>query len=290
MAGEPHAVYHQRMFASVDLAARIERAEASLSEEIVTAIAARRRGLETLAHRFAGGVATVVEPESPINKVIGIGFEGPVDESELATVEAECDRLCAAVQVELSTLADPSIAPMLTGRGYSLVGFENVLGRALPAEPTTQVNHAVVVRPSAEETFERFIDVIVTGFMHPDTQGLEPHESYPRELMESSIRDMQHARGFERYLAEIEERTAGAACVRLCDGVAQLCGAATLPDLRRRGVQSALLHHRLAAAAEVGCDIAVITTQPGSKSMSNAQKQGFALLYPRAVLVREIKR
>jgi hypothetical protein len=38
-------------------------------------------------------------------------------------------------------------------------------------------------------------------------------------------------------------------------------------------------------AAAAGCDVAVIVTQPGSKSQQNAQRQGFDLLYTRAVLV-----
>jgi hypothetical protein len=52
-------------------------------------------------------------------------------------------------------------------------------------------------------------------------------------------------------------------------------------------VQTALLSARLADAAVAGCDVAVITTQPGSKSQQNAQRQGFDLLYTRAVLVKQ---
>jgi len=36
-----------------------------------------------------------------------------------------------------------------------------------------------------------------------------------------------------------------------------------------------------------GCDVAVVTTQPGSKSQENVQKHGFELLYTRAILVRQ---
>ena len=50
-----------------------------------------------------------------------------------------------------------------------------------------------------------------------------------------------------------------------CFGDAQLAGAATAPAQRRRGVHGALLSARLADAA-AGCDVAVITTQPGSKA------------------------
>jgi hypothetical protein len=42
-----------------------------------------------------------------------------------------------------------------------------------------------------------------------------------------------------------------------------------------------LLSARLADAATAGCDVAVITTQPGSKSPENAQRGGFDLLYAR---------
>jgi GNAT superfamily N-acetyltransferase len=61
----------------------------------------------------------------------------------------------------------------------------------------------------------------------------------------------------------------------------------TAPAHRRRGVQTALLSARLADAAAAGCDIAVVTTQPGSKSQQNVQRRGFDLLYTRAVLVKE---
>ena len=62
---------------------------------------------------------------------------------------------------------------------------------------------------------------------------------------------------------------------------------ATAPAHRRRGVQTALLSARLADAAAAGCDIAVATTQPGSKSQQNVQRQGFDLLYTRAILVKQ---
>jgi ribosomal protein S18 acetylase RimI-like enzyme len=116
------------------------------------------------------------------------------------------------VQAEVSSLADPAVVRGLTGRGYRLRGFENVLGRSLAAGP-------------------------------------------PAALPE--------------------------------EGVAHLCGAATLPAHRRRGVQSALLAARLEIAAGAGCDTAVVITQPGSKSQENVQRQGFHLLYARAILVRE---
>jgi N-acetylglutamate synthase-like GNAT family acetyltransferase len=78
------------------------------------------------------------------------------------------------------------------------------------------------------------------------------------------------------------------ASLRIDGRLAQLCGTATVPAMRRRGLQTALVRHRLAAAAAAGCDLAVVTTAPGSKSQQNMARAGFELLYARAVLERPI--
>jgi GNAT superfamily N-acetyltransferase len=87
-------------------------------------------------------------------------------------------------------------------------------------------------------------------------------------------------------LARRQMEVAGGGSLYLHDGVALLCGAATLPAHRRRGVQAALLQARLAHARAMGCELAVVTTQPGSKSQQNVQRAGFELIYSRAILVR----
>jgi GNAT superfamily N-acetyltransferase len=75
--------------------------------------------------------------------------------------------------------------------------------------------------------------------------------------------------------------------MRIDGALAQMAGAATLPAFRRRGLQTALTLHRLADARAAGCDLAAVTTAPGSKSQENAQRRGFELLYARAILVKE---
>ncbi len=144
----------------------------------------------------------------------------------------------------------------------------------------------VEVRPSGAEEFGAWLDVVAEGTAHPDTQGLPWHEEFPREVIIGAERDLAAA-GAVRYAALRDGIIAGGATMRIADGIAQLTGAATAPAHRRRGVQTALLSARLADAAALGCDVAVITTQPGSKSQQNAQRQGFDLLYTRAVLVKD---
>ena len=91
-----------------------------------------------------------------------------------------------------------------------------------------------------------------------------------------------------RYAAVRNGSLAGGAGLRVVDGIAQFAGAATAPAHRRKGIQNALLAVRLADAANQGCDLAIVITRPGSKSQQNAQRQGFHLLYTRAVRVKQV--
>ena len=88
------------------------------------------------------------------------------------------------------------------------------------------------------------------------------------------------------HLARRDGVIAGGGATRIANRLVQPAGAATLPAHRRRGVQSAPLRARLLDAARHGCDLAVVTTEPASKSQENVQRAGFSLLYARAVLIR----
>jgi GNAT superfamily N-acetyltransferase len=143
----------------------------------------------------------------------------------------------------------------------------------------------MTVEEVAEESFATWLDTVVSGFMTPDADGIPSHESFPREVLEEVVGDMARAPQLHRYLARRGGRPAGAASVHFHDNIARLSGSSTLPAHRRRGVQAGLLAHRLSNALRAGCDVAVVTTQPGSTSQRNVQRKGFELLYARAVFV-----
>jgi GNAT superfamily N-acetyltransferase len=273
------------LFCDTALAGRIERVEVQLIAQSNEA-ARRRAGTAGFVIPIAGGVASFAGDGSPYNKVAGLGFGGVPDPAALDETEKAFSDCGSPVQVELAHLADPAISVLLAGRGYRLESFENVLGRALTGGSERVMPPGVEVRPSGAEEFETWLDVVAEGSVHPDTQGVPWHEEFSREAIIGAERDSAAA-GDVRYAALRDGVIVGGATMRIAEGVAQLTGAATVPAHRRRGVQTALLSARLADAAAAGCDVAVITTQPGSKSQQNAQRQGFDLLYTRAVLVKQ---
>jgi len=276
------------IFTTASLAKRIEQAESVMLTECAEAAGSRLPEGEVYIGRAGGGVAVFTEPGAPFNKLAGLGFE-PLNTDSLAEIEREFARRKALLQVELASLADPAVGTELTRRGYELTGFENVLGLELQQDALRMSGDRetpAITRATPEES-RLWMDVVTTGFLSPDAfDGPVSHESFDRATLERVYADTIASKGFVRYLARRDGVIAGGASLRMGGGVAQLSGAATLPDHRRRGVQTALLRTRLADAFDGGCDIAVVTTQPGSKSTENVQRFGFALLYVRAILVK----
>jgi len=272
------------MFADRALASRIDRAEARLC----SAFAQARPESRPLVVPVAGGLAVYAGPASPMNKVIGAGFDPPFDLTSLAEVEREWRDREEAVRIELSILADAAAGPMLSDRGYRLHGFENLLGCPIESPPPAAAAPGVVVETLNDDYARIWTDIAVTAFLHPDGTGSVADDPLSREQLERELLDFAAVPGLQRYLARIDGEPVGEAAFFLDreSGLAQLAGAGTLPAFRGRGVQTALLQRRLADARAAGCTLAVVTTAPGTRSQENVMRRGFVLLYTRAILVR----
>jgi GNAT superfamily N-acetyltransferase len=272
------------LFCDIALAERIERADAELIA-LASRASQRRTSTPGFVLPIAGGVASFAEPGSPLNKVAGLGFAGVPSAAELEDVERAYAARGAPTQVELAHLVDPDVAALLSDRGYRLESFDNVLGLALGERPEPVTLPGIEIRRSGDDEFDRWLAVLADAVAEPDTQGVPWHEEFPRATYEAAERDFA-ATGVDRYVALHDGAFAGGAGLRITGGIAQMAGAGTAPAHRRLGIQSALLTARLIDATAAGCDVAVITTQPGSRSQQNAQRRGFDLLYTRAVLVK----
>ena len=262
-----------RVFASLQTCRRIETATAR-----DLARAAEQAGGFSLSVGL--GTAIFAGPDSPLTKVVGVDL----DLDALAEAQHRFARAGAAVPVELPTLAEPALAQALSARSYAVVGFEDVLARPLgtntPADPSFDV------RPSDSGDLEAWLDVLVEGFAHPDGSGPEAATSFPRDVVRKAVRAM--ATTSQRFTVFVDGVAAAAGSMTTIDGIAFLSGTATLPAFRRRGLQTALLHHRLRTAATQGAELACITTSPGSKSKQNAMRRGFAGIYTRVLMRREL--
>ena len=110
------------MFADSSLAARIDRAEGNLCARFASS--QPDGAAPALILPMSGGMAVYAGPANPINKVIGVGLDRPLDVPALVLVEDRWRDLGEPVRIELSVLTDPEIGRALSDRGYRLQGFE----------------------------------------------------------------------------------------------------------------------------------------------------------------------
>jgi GNAT superfamily N-acetyltransferase len=237
-----------------------------------------------------GGLALFAGPRSPMNKVIGFGFDAELDLQELSTIEERWAERGEPVRIELSILSDPAVVAKLSERGYRLHGFENVLacpiaGAAPPAAPSPQI----AIETVEDDTFEEWFTLAIDAFSNMDGSGSAADAALPREELERLFREAMGPRsveGLTRYIARLDGEGAGEAALHVDEGVALLAGSGTVPHLRGRGVQKALVGRSLDYARRTGCYLAVVVTAPGTRSQENVMRRGFELLYTRAILLR----
>jgi len=280
------------MFADAALAARIDRTEARLCARLVMAAPAHSTG-GPFVLPLDGGLALFAGPRSPMNKVIGFGFDGELDLQELAAIEERWAERGEPVRIELSILADPAVVAKLSERGYRLHGFENVLacriaGAGRPAAAAPEIAIEIV----GDDSFEEWFTVAIDSFANMDGSGSAADAALPREELERLFRETmgpQSVEGLTRYIARLDGEPAGEAALHVDEGLALLAGSGTVPHLRGRGVQKALVARRLDDARREGCDMAVVVTAPGTRSQENVMRRGFELLYTRAILLRPLE-
>ena len=89
--------------------------------------------------------------------------------------------------------------------------------------------------------------------------------------------------GWRLYLARVDGVAGASAALTIGDGLGYLANAATVPAMRGRGCQTALLARRIADAAAEGCDTIASLAEFGSGSQRNLERAGLRVAYTQAV-------
>lgn len=272
------------MIGTIELAIRIEAAETRLS--LAMAEITRTTGSDVaFGVRIGSGAAVYCGPGSPMTKVIGVGIAEPLLDADVDAIERAYADVDEHPGLEIATLGDFASIRRLESRGYRLQRVEMVLGCEIAAQPPRALPDGIVVTEGPEADWMR---ISVDGFAAPETvAGRDaPAEHYDTSELEKTVALFAGVREVQGYVAHLHGVPAGSASARVDGGIYQLCGAATLPAHRRQGVQSALLSARLEYARAAGCDLAVVSVEPGSRSQANVQRYGFHPLYSRLVMAR----
>ena len=260
------------LFSDIELSRRLERAEGHACAKFAEA---RQRlfpesGAEWIE---CGGVYAVFDGvDSPVTQSFGLGIFEELSASSLDVIERFFLDRGAPVLHEVSPLAGIAALNLLCVRNYRPIEISSVLYRPVERpESTDQTDIRVRVVGPEEAQLWTEISAIAWSHEHPELMDF---------LLQLGIISSAREHSW-CFLAEVDGRPGAAGVLCVHDGVALFAGSATIPELRRRGLQAALLQERMHHAFELGCDLAVMVAEAGSNSQRNAERRGFQIAYTR---------
>ena len=260
------------MFADLNLARRLERAEGHACREFAEARASLDPEGGSTWIECAGAYAVFDGVDSPVTQSFGLGiFEEPGAESMDRIESFFFDRGVAAMH-EVCPLAGVATIDLLCSRGYRPLEISSVLYQPIEAQQSAD-DGAIKVRAIGAEEAPLWTKINARGWAHdhPEFQGFLENFGSLIAARDRSV----------CFLADINGQPGAAGVLFLHDGVALFGGAATVPEMRRRGLQAALLRTRMRYAIEHGCDLAMMVAEAGSQSQRNAERAGFRIAYTR---------
>jgi hypothetical protein len=260
------------LHSDIQLARRLERAEGHACIEFVEV--RQRLSPESGAEwiECGGAYAAFDGTDSPITQTFGLGLFEDLCPATLDAIERFFLDRGAPVFHEVSPMAGVAALDLLCARNYRPIEISSVLCQPIE-KPSHEHNGHICVRVVGSDEIQLWTDISTRGWTSDHPELLEFFRQF--STLSSARRNSVY------FLAEFEGKPAAAGLLYPHEGVALFGGAATIPELRHRGLQSALLRERMRYAFEHGCDLASMAAEAGSDSQRNAERNGFRIAYTR---------
>jgi GNAT superfamily N-acetyltransferase len=260
------------IFSDLALARRLERAEGFACLQY--AVTRGKQFPESRAEWMeCGGAYAVFDGvDSPCTQTFGLGLFEELSEQTLDRIESFFQAHVAPVLHEVSPFAGIAALDLLCRRGYRPIELSSVMYRPVQP-PTFGSRNGVTVRITGEEEAPLWSRISAEGWSHdhPELIDFLTRFGAITAARESTV----------CFLAESDGQPGAAGVLCIHEGVALFAGSSTVPALRRRGLQTALLEERMRYAFNHGCDLAMMVALPGSDSQRNAERKGFQIAYTR---------
>jgi len=269
------------LFVDKALARRFEACEEMPQVLYARVFQKTRPAIGAAEEEICGGHMIFAGLGSPIGRVTGAGFERPLTADDLVRLEQFYRSHQAPSQVDLCPLHDSTVFEMFKEHGYGIAELNNVLYRRLdPKEKFPPAPAGCELRRGRREEAEVSSAIVERAFFP---------EGAP-EAFTGLLTPLYQMEGALTFVASIEGTmvACGAGLLIPEHRVFAVCGAGTLAEFRGRGLQTALLRARLAAAAEAGCEYAVVVTQGGSASQRNCERLGFRVAYSKVTVIKNL--
>jgi GNAT superfamily N-acetyltransferase len=269
-------------FVDKGLARRFESAEEMPQVLYARAFQKTRPEIGASEEAIGGGHMIFAGLGSPIGRVTGAWFDCPFKAEDLDRVEQFYRGHNAPSQVDLTPMHSPEVFETFKERGYAIAELNNVLYRRLGAgERLPSAPGDCEIRRSLPEEAS-LAGSIVEGAFFPDGAP----EAFGGLI--APFYQMPEAHPFVASVAGKLVACGTGLAIRE-HKIFALCGAGTLSEYRGRGLQTALLRARMAAALEAGCEYAVVVTQGGTTSQRNAERLGFRVAYSKVTVIKKVE-
>jgi GNAT superfamily N-acetyltransferase len=195
------------------------------------------------------------------NHVFGLEVESMERIGEILAFYRDLGLRCAitAFDEEISKRARDALAEL----GVHQVGVQAPLVAHAGAGGVVAPYGARIRRIDSQDPgLDRFLALLLDGFSYPPLQRQFEHA----EIAQDSYR---------LFVAEIDGDLAAIASMSVRGGMASLIAATTVPRYRGRGLQRALIAHRLEVAVHEGCDLVTASATLFSTSFRNLERCGF---------------
>lgn len=262
------------MRSDFELARRIEHSAATATASQAKALAESSPISGAFAKELDGGALIAFGPGRYVNRAIGVGFGGTAAMEIVDGLNGFYGDRGMSPSLELSPLADAELLQALTADGYVLERFRNVYAHDLSGVAAAGREVIVSLAQSTADDRRR----ILSGNAYDGTDA--------RRISDEFCDALAHVDGKHDFVAMLDGMTAACGTLTVIDDIGWIGGAATLEAHQGKGLQSALVNHRLRLASELGCDLVAATALPEGRSAQNLVRLGFQLLYTQAVLTK----
>lgn len=266
------------MIVDSDLVARLELSAAASAIALAEAFRRTYPGDPARGERRGAGALVALGPGRYVNRAIGLTLDDPRDD-ELGVIERFFATAGVDSAIEVASWCSAGLLQRLRDRGYANQWFRDVyVQRAGNLAASAPVRSGVTFDVVTPATVREWQQVLADGLGDADDEARRASNEFALAV--------HGVPGSVDVIARIDGELVGCGSVQPAEGVAWLGGAATHPEHRRRGVQSALLAHRIGEVQATGCDLVAATALSGSTSARNLARAGFTLAYVQVVMAQ----
>lgn len=234
-------------------------------------------GSETFG--LAGGRVVLCGPGLYVNRAMAVGLDGPMAVSDFEVLEARSAHVGVEPAIEITPYTHADVAALAADRGYVSRSSTSALARSLDDVANLPIDESAIIEAAADQ-LDVWQETSALGWGHATPAARRASDAFAR------VAAVVDGQGFLLARAADDRRPIACASLTVSGDIATLGGMSTIPGERGRGVQGALIRHRLRLSAVMGCTVATTTAAPRSASERNLLRHGFQPQFTITTLTR----